>query len=66
MSIDMSPASITARLREASALADLSTPHRLHAKIDMSPRGITSRLREVERLRRLCVALGRFRPLEPR
>jgi hypothetical protein len=65
MSVDLSPAAITARLREASALADLRTGYRLHAKVDMSPRGITERLREVERLRRVCVALGRLRPVDP-
>jgi hypothetical protein len=62
MSADMSPPAIDARLRRASALADLRSEHRLHAKIDMSPAAIVRRLREVERLRRLCLELGRLRP----
>jgi hypothetical protein len=65
MSVDMSPAAITARLQRAAALADLRSEHRLSAKIDMSPAGITRRLREVEMLRRTCVALARMRPAPP-
>lgn len=57
--IDYTPAAITARLRRASAMADLRTERRLDAKLDMTPRGVTSRLRQVEQLRRLCVQLAR-------
>lgn len=64
MSVSMSPAAITARLRKASELADLRTERRLHAKIDMSPKGITARLRKVEPLRRACIKLGRLRRVE--
>jgi hypothetical protein len=56
--IDLGPAAITARLRQASALSDLTTGRRLNAKLDMSPAEITRRLARVEALRRLCAALG--------
>lgn len=61
MSVDMSPAAISARLRRCSDLADLRAEARLSAKIDMSPLGISRRLRQVENLRRACLALGRLR-----
>jgi hypothetical protein len=64
MSVDMSAAAITARLRQVSAHADLRSGARLDAKIDMSPAAIVRRLQEVERLRRLCLQLGRMRPSE--
>lgn len=63
MSVDMSPSAIAARLRRAADLTDLRTEQRLAFKHDMSPTGISARLREVERLRRLCLALGKLRPV---
>ena len=62
MSVDMSGAAISARLRHASLLSDLSTEKRLHGKVDMSPAAIARRLREVEQLRRLCLKLAALRP----
>lgn len=62
MSADMSASAISARLRHASALADLRTENRLHGKVDMSPAAIARRLREVEQLRRLCSKLAALRP----
>lgn len=35
------------------------------AEVDMSPAAIDRRLRQVEELRRLCLSLGRARPLGP-
>jgi len=32
-------------------------------KIDMSPQAVTTRLRRASQLRRLCVALGKARPV---
>jgi hypothetical protein len=63
MSLDMSAAAVTARLRRSSDLADLRADARLLAKVDMSPAAITRRLRQVERMRRTCLALGRLRPV---
>jgi hypothetical protein len=63
MSVDMSPAAISARLRHAAELSDLRTEMRLAFKVDMSPAGISARLREVERLRRLCLELAKLRPV---
>ena len=34
------------------------------AKVDLSPEAVTRRLRRVEELRRLCLALGRAKPVE--
>lgn len=64
MSVDMSPGAIAARLRIVAALTDLRTERRLDAKLDMSGPAIMRRLREVEQLRRLCLALGRMRPVD--
>jgi hypothetical protein len=33
-------------------------------KVDMSSRAVTMRLKRVSQMRRLCVALGRSRPVE--
>jgi len=60
MKVDMSPAAITARLKEVSRLADLRPEMRLHCKVDMSPAGVTRRLRQVSQLRDLCLELGRL------
>jgi hypothetical protein len=57
---DMAPASLTARLRLASARSDLRISRRLDCKLDMSAAGITSRLRKVEALRRFCLELVRI------
>lgn len=58
MSVDMSPAAISARLREVSRLSDLDRDLRLHGKVDYSPEGISARLREVGELNRLCEQLA--------
>lgn len=60
--VSMSPVAITARLQQASDLADLAPARRLDAKLDMSPAGITSRLREASELLDLCRALANSRP----
>lgn len=54
---DMRPGSVAARLREASALSDLSASRRLDAKIDLSAAAITARLREAAALMQLCERL---------
>jgi hypothetical protein len=33
-------------------------------KVDMSPKAVTVRLKRASQLRRLCVALGKSRPIE--
>jgi hypothetical protein len=33
-------------------------------KVDMSPKAVTVRLKRVSQLRRLCVALGKGKPIE--
>lgn len=58
MTVDMSPEAVSARLRKAAELTDLTLGKRLHAKVDYSPEAISARLRQVEELRRLCLALG--------
>src|SRR5262249_47855527 len=55
---DTSVAAITARLREASALSDLSAERRLDAKLGMSAEAITARLREASALLELCEPLA--------
>ncbi len=60
MSIDYSPAAVTARLREVSRLSDLATEKRLACKIEMSSAAVTRRLRVVSMLRRDCLALVRL------
>jgi len=57
-SADMSPASISERIRVASELSDLRADLRLHSKIDYSPEGVSRRIREVSELRRLCLSLA--------
>jgi hypothetical protein len=59
--VDMSPAAITARLRQVSEAADLRPERRLDQKIDMSSAAVTRRLRRVSELRRLCIELGKLR-----
>jgi hypothetical protein len=62
----MRPTAITARLRAASALADLRPDHRLDAKIDLSPQAITDRLKSVSALRDLCARIAvASRPARP-
>ncbi len=60
--IDMTAAAVSRRLRKVAAISDLRTGKRLDGKIDMSATSVTNRLREVERLRRLCLRLGRLVP----
>ena len=61
-----SPADVTARLRQASELSDLSSGGRLLTKVDMSARGVSRRLRRASELRAGCLALGRLRSLKHR
>lgn len=61
--VDMSAAAIGVRVREMSALSDLSPQTRLDAKIDMSPEGIMRRLREVSELLTLCRKLEASTPV---
>lgn len=59
MSVDMSDQAITARLRQASRMADPLRPEsRLSTKIDLSGAGIAARLREASQLLELCRALA--------
>lgn len=58
MSIDMSPAAVSARLRRVAELSDLRSDRRLREKIDYSPEAIDRRLRKVSALRRLCLTLA--------
>ena len=44
-------AAVTARLRQASELADLRPEHRLDAKIDLRPEAVTARLKRVRKNR---------------
>ena len=62
--LDMSPAAVSARLREVGRLSDLSPATRLDAKLDMSPRGVSSRLREVSELLALCARLHATREVK--
>ncbi len=59
---EMSARAVTARLREASARADLTASRRLLTKVDMSPAAVTRRLRLQSALRDACLAWAR-RPL---
>ena len=60
MSVDLSPAAIAARLREASDRAGSLRPeHRLETKIDLTGAGIARRLQETSDLLDLCRALAR-------
>jgi hypothetical protein len=57
--LDLSPAAIDARLREASRLAGSLRPeHRLTTKIDLSANGVARRLRTASDLLQLCLALA--------
>jgi hypothetical protein len=59
MKVDMSPAAIDRRLREASRLAGPLRPEtRLATKIDLSGAGVTARLREASDLAELCRSLA--------
>jgi hypothetical protein len=55
----MTPAAVSARLREVGRLAELRADRRLETKIDMSPAAVSGRLRAVGRLAALCLRLGR-------
>jgi hypothetical protein len=55
--LDLSPRAVTARLRAASALADLRPEHRLDAKLGLTAAGITARLKLASELRDLCARL---------
>ncbi len=60
--VDMSAAAIGSRVRQLSALSDLSLQTRLDARIDMSPQAIMRRLREVSELLTLCRKLAASTP----
>ena len=55
--IDLSPAAITARLRQASDASDLAAVRRLDTKVDLSPDGVSRRLHEAFELYELCRSL---------
>jgi hypothetical protein len=55
----MSPRAITNRLREASALSDLTASRRLLTKVDMTAAAVTRRLRLQSALRDACLAWAR-------
>jgi hypothetical protein len=59
----MSPRAITNRLREASALSDLTASRRLLTKVDMTAAAVTRRLRLQSALRDACLAWARHRPI---
>lgn len=54
--VDLSPAAITARLREVSDIRDERVRRSVEA-VDLSPAAITRRLRRVSSLRDACLAL---------
>jgi len=64
MKTDMSPASISSRIREVARLSGLRVARDGASAIDYSPAAISGRIREVEALRRLCEALSEARPVE--
>jgi len=57
MSADMSPAAVSARLREVARLSDLRAERRLATKVDMRPEAVSARLRQVQQLRALCLSV---------
>jgi hypothetical protein len=58
--LELTPAAIEARLREASRLAGSLRPEaRLETKIDLSGAGVAARLEEASSLLDLCRALAR-------
>ena len=58
MSVDMSPAAVSARLRAVAAVSDLRVDRRMDAKLDMRPDAISARIRAVGQLNRLCLKLA--------
>jgi hypothetical protein len=58
----MSARAVTQRLRESSALSDLTASRRLATKVDMSAAAVTRRLRTQSALREACLAWGRRPP----
>lgn len=58
--VDLSPAAVSARLREVSRLSELDPARRLDAKLDLSPAGISRRLRQVSELNATCDWLQRL------
>src|SRR5690606_26197999 len=65
VSVDMSPAAISARLSAVGRLSDLRADRRLYYKLDLRPDTVSRRLRELGRLSDLCVRLGRPAPGAP-
>jgi hypothetical protein len=60
LTVDMSPAAIDARLREASRLAGSLRPEdRLETKISLTGAAISARLKEASDLLDLCRVLAR-------
>ena len=59
MSVDMSAAAISARIREVADRSDLHVERMGEAKVDYSPAAISARIREAAQLLRLCQSLGR-------
>lgn len=61
MPVDMSPAAVEHRLREASRLSVLRLPY--PPRVDMGPAAVEQRLREVAQLYALEERLRAFRPV---
>lgn len=59
MPVDMSPAAVSARLRRASELSDLSIARAGEGKVSMEPAAVSARLRMVSQLRELGLRLRR-------
>jgi hypothetical protein len=57
--LDMSPAAVTARLRRASELSDLSISRAGEGKVSFEPAAVSARLRMVSQLRELGLRLRR-------
>jgi hypothetical protein len=57
--VSLTAEAITARLREASARADLRPAHRLDAQIGLDAASVTARLKLASSLRDLCLRLAR-------
>jgi hypothetical protein len=53
----MSPAAVTARLKQAAALSDLGVHRAMEGKVNLEPLALSARLRTVSELRRLGLRL---------
>ena len=57
--LDMSPSAVTARLRRASELSDLSVARAGEGKVSFEPAAVSARLRMVSQMRELGLRLRR-------